>query len=88
MSSARGEASPPSGHHSAGSHNVRRHNRNKKSDPFLELSNDVNLTEQPIPRRPKGEDMDGGGDLDDQGDSILADVRETTLACCRHELCS
>lgn len=66
---------------------MRRHTRNKKSDPFLELSNDVNLTEQPTPRRPKGEEHDGGGDVDnDQADSILADVRETTLACCRHEL--
>ncbi|KAM0722051.1 hypothetical protein Q7P37_002977 [Cladosporium fusiforme] len=71
------EASPSPGSNSAGSHNVRRHTRNKKSDPFLELSNDVvNLTEQPIPRRPNGDD--NNGDVD-QGNSMLADLVLTPL---------
>jgi len=60
-----------SGHDSAGSHGVRRHTRNKKSDPFLELSNDITTTEQPNPRSPKGEDG-----RDDQRGSLLVDVRE------------
>ena len=60
-----------SGRGSAGSHGVRRHTRNKKSDPFLELSNDITTTEQPNPRSPKGED---GGD--DQRNSLLMDVGE------------
>jgi len=61
-----------SGRDSAGSHGVRRHTRNKKSDPFLELSNDITTTEQPNPRSPKGED----GRDDDQRGSLLVDVRE------------
>lgn len=49
---------------------MRRHTRNKKSDPFLELPNDVNIAEKPNPRRPKGESGD-----DDKGDSLFVDVR-------------
>ena len=66
------------GRESAGSHSVRRHTRNKKSDPFLELSNDFNTAEQPILRSPKGEDNDV-----DRGNSLLVDVRKSRL--CRHE---
>lgn len=59
-------------HDHAGLHGVRRHTRNKKSDPFLELSNEITTTEQPNPRSPKGED----GGRDDQRGSLLVDVRE------------
>lgn len=62
----------------AGSHGARRHHRNKKSDPFLELSNDITTAEQPIPRSPTGKDNDV-----DRGNSLFADVREPRL--CRHE---
>jgi hypothetical protein len=60
-------------HHSAGSHGVRRHTRNKKSDPFLELSNEKITTaaEQPNPRSPNGEHG-----RDEQRGSLLVDVRE------------
>ena len=67
------------GRESAGSHSVRRHTRNKKSDPFLELSNDFNTAEQPNPRSPKDEDS---GDVD-RGKSLFVDVRKSRL--CRHE---
>lgn len=67
-----------SGHDPTGSHSVKRHTRNKKSDPFLELSNDFNTAEQPNPRSPKGEDSDV-----DRGNSLLVDVRKPRL--CRHE---
>ena len=67
-----------SGHDSARSHGVKRHTRNKKSDPFLELSNDINTAEQPNPRSPKGEDSDV-----DRGNSLFVDVRKSRL--CRHE---
>jgi hypothetical protein len=60
-----------SSHDAAGSHGARRHTRNKKSDPFLELSNDFTTTEQPNPRSPKGQDG-----RDDQRGSLLVDVRE------------
>jgi len=63
------DASQSTGHDSAGSHSVRRHTRNKKSDPFLELSNDIDVNaDQPFPRSPKGEN---GEDVD----SLFADVR-------------
>jgi len=67
-----------SAHDSAVSHSVRRHTRNKKSDPFLELSNDFTTAEQPNPRSPKGEDKNVDG-----GKSLFVDVREPRL--CRHE---
>ena len=68
-----------SGHDPTGSHSVKRHTRNKKSDPFLELSNDFNTAEQPNPRRPRDEDS---GDVD-RGKSLFVDVRKSRL--CRHE---
>jgi hypothetical protein len=60
------------------SHGVKRHTKNKKSDPFLELSNDFNAAEQPNPRSPKGEKSDV-----DRGNSLFVDVRELRL--CRRE---
>ena len=63
---------------SSGSHSARRHTRNKKSDPFLELSNDFDTAEQPFPRSPKGEDNDV-----DRGNSLFVDVRASRL--CRNE---
>jgi hypothetical protein len=69
------------GRDSSGSHSVRRHTRNKKSDPFLELpevSNDFTTAEQPNPRSPKGEDSDV-----DRGNSLFVDVRKSRL--CRHK---
>ena len=64
-----------SGREPAGSHGARRHTRNKKSDPFLELSNDFITTAQPNPRSPKGEDG-GREDQQQQRRSLLVDVRE------------
>lgn len=66
------ESTLSSGHDPAGSHSAQRHTRNKKSDPFLELSNEITTTEQPNPRSPKGED---GRDDQPRG-SLLVDVRE------------
>lgn len=63
---------------SAGSHNVRRH-RNKKSDPFLELPNDLDIAVQPTPGGPKGEN----GDVD-HGDSLVADVRGPSRVPAEH----
>jgi hypothetical protein len=62
----------------ASSHSVKRHTKNKKSDPFLELSNDFNTAEQPNPRSPKDEETDV-----DRGNSFFADVRDFRL--CRLE---
>lgn len=47
---------------------MRRHTRIKKSDPFLELPNDVNITEQPNPRSRQDSDKAS------EGDSLFADL--------------
>jgi len=67
-----------SGREPAGSHGARRHTRNKKSDPFLELSNDFTTTAQPNPRSPKGEDG-GREDQQQQRRSLLVDLVLTPL---------
>jgi hypothetical protein len=66
--------SPSTSRASAASHSARRHTRNKKSDPFLELSNDLTTASQPFPRAPKDEDNNVA-----RGNSLLVDVRESRL---------